>query len=327
MKFLVVGGAGYVGSHFVAEAMRQGHQCYVVDNLSTGHEKSVKGCTEFIKNDIRRQVAFAEIFDRVNPDVVLHYAGSALVAESVADPKKYYDNNVQGTKGIIEVLSRSKTKPGLIFSSTCAVYGNPGVVPLGEDLPRQPISPYGRSKLVCEFMIEDFCQAYGIKAFCLRYFNAAGADAVKPIGERHEPETHLIPIVLDCIKAGKVLDIYGQDYPTADGTCIRDYIHVTDLAEYHLLAAKYLKAASAGFFDALNIGSGTGYSNLQLVDAAQKVTGKKLEYRFAARRAGDPPALYANSEKITRLFGYTPRNSSLENIIATAWQWHIKPSF
>jgi UDP-glucose 4-epimerase len=327
MKFLVIGGAGYVGSHFVAEAMRQGHQCFVLDNLSTGHQLAVDGCTEFIKSDIRRQVAFAEIVDRINPDVVMHYAGSSLVAESTIDPKKYYDNNVLGTKSIIEVLSRSKTSPALIFSSTCAVYGNPGAGPLHEDLSRQPISPYGRSKLVCEFMIEDFCQAYGQKAFCLRYFNAAGADATKPIGESHDPETHLIPIILQRSKSGETLEIFGQDYGTADGTCIRDYIHVTDLAEYHLRAAKYLTSREPGFCDALNLGSGSGFSNLQIVEAAKGITRKQLQIRFVDRRPGDPPTLFADTGKAVRMLEYSPKHSSLETILATAWKWQLNPRY
>lgn len=321
MKFLVIGGAGYVGSHFVAEAMRQGHQCYVYDNLSTGHEQAVLGCAELIRNDVRRQVPLAEAIDRIEPDVVLHYAASALVGESVIDPRKYYDNNVLGMKSVLEVLSRVKTKAALIFSSTCAVYGPGDGQPLDEHVFRQPTSPYGKSKLVCEFMIEDFCQAYGLKAMCLRYFNAAGADAIKNIGESHDPETHLIPILLDKALSGGVVEIFGQDYPTADGTCVRDYIHVTDLAEYHLRAADFLAKAASGTCEAVNLGTGIGWSNLQVVGAVKKVTAREVKFRMAPRRPGDPPALVAKADKALALFGYRPQHSDLEGIVASAMKW------
>jgi len=327
MKYLVIGGAGYVGSHFVAEASRQGHDCYVFDNLSLGHKESVADCKEFIKGDVRRSVTLANAIDTVRPDAIFHYAANALVGESVENPALYYDNNVTGTKTLMEVLSRSAEKPPLVFSSSCAVFGTPDKLPITEDEKKSPESPYGRSKLVCEFMISDFCAAYDLRAFALRYFNAAGADQNGKIGESHSPETHLIPNVLFKINQGEKLEIFGGDYDTDDGTCVRDYIHVTDLAQSHLIAAEKLLKSPRGFFQALNIGSGAGYSNLEIVKQAEAITGKKVDYEIASRRAGDPAKLFADISKTKEVLGFQPKYSGLENILKTAWNWHQNPKF
>ncbi|MEZ4742196.1 MAG: UDP-glucose 4-epimerase GalE [Bdellovibrionota bacterium] len=327
MKFFVIGGAGYIGSHFVKEASRQGHQCYVYDNLSAGHRESIADCQEFIKGDVRRAVPLANALDAIKPDAVFHYAANALVAESVEKPALYYDNNVIGTKTLLEVLMRRKEKPTLVFSSSCAVYGTPKSLPIEESTLLRPMSPYGRTKLICEFMIDDFCRAYKLKALALRYFNACGADLSGEIGESHSPETHLIANILLKTKNGESVSIFGNNYPTKDGTCVRDYIHVTDLADAHMKAAIFLQNQEDGYFHAVNLGSGIGYSNLQILEEVEHVTGVNVKYQFVDARDGDPAELYAVNNKATDMLGFNPQHSNLRNIIKTAWAWHQNPRY
>jgi UDP-glucose-4-epimerase GalE len=327
LKFLVIGGAGYVGSHFVAEAVRQRNECVVFDNLSLGHRESLADSIDLIEGDVRDAESLTVALEKVQPDAVLHYAAKSLVGESVTNPDIYFDNNVVGMKTLLEVMNRSNSNANLIFSSSCAIFGTPESLPLTENQKKSPESPYGHTKLMCEFMISDFCRAYGLKAIALRYFNASGADAKDNIGESHSPETHLIPNILMKANRGEKLKIFGGDYPTKDGTCVRDYIHVTDLAESHLLAAKHLMKQDDGYFDAMNVGSGQGYSNLEIVKEAEKVIGRKVEYSIAPRREGDPAELFASTDKINKILNFVPNHSDLNHIIATAWKWHQNQSF
>ncbi len=323
MRFLVIGGAGYIGSHFVREALRQGHSCDIYDNLSRGHRQSIPEGVRLIEADLldqeRLQAAFAE---QPSYDAVFHFAAFALVGESVAQPDLYYRNNTEGVRVLLDVLRDRAPETVLVFSSTCAVFGEPEKLPIAEGDRKQPISPYGRSKLMAEWMMEDYARAYGLKTLALRYFNACGADASGDIGEDHEPETHLIPNVLRLSLAGKPLTIFGRDFTTKDGTCVRDYIHVTDLADAHIRAANYLIAAPKGTFDAIHLGTGEGYSNLDIVKAAGDVLGRSLPYTFGERRAGDPPGLYADNRKAKSLLGFQTRYSDLSTILKSALAWH-----
>ncbi len=323
MKFLVAGGAGYIGSHFIAEAKRQGHTCVALDNLSRGHRWAVEG-TELIEADVLDTAAIKAALQCIQPDVVLHYAAFALVPESVEHPELYYRNNVLGTKSLLDAMVAINPNIPLVFSSTCAVYGTPKELPVMEHLPRLPESPYGNTKLGCEQLIEDYTRAYAMRAMALRYFNASGADAGGKIGEDHEPETHLIPnIILRALK-NETVTIFGNDYPTRDGTCIRDYIHVTDLAESHILAAAHLVKAEKKFFGAMNIGSGTGYSNLEVVQTVEKVLDRPVKVQYASRRPGDAAAIWANPAAAQKNLGFKAKHSSLENICRTALAWHQK---
>lgn len=325
MKFLVAGGAGYIGSHFIAEAKLQGHDCIAFDNLSRGHRALLDG-TELIEADILDTAAVKDALQRFKPDVVLHYAALALVPESVSQPELYYRNNVMGTKSLLDAIATANPNTPLVFSSTCAVYGTPKELPVIETMPRLPESPYGNSKLACEHLIEDYARAYGLRAMALRYFNASGADASGKLGEDHEPETHLIPnIILRALK-NETVTIYGNDYPTRDGTCIRDYIHVTDLAISHILAAEYLLKREKNYFGALNVGSGDGYSNLEVVKMVEKALDRAVKTQFAARRAGDAAAVWANPAAIQKTLGFKAAHSSLENICRTALRWHQRKS-
>ena len=322
MKFLVIGGAGYIGSHFVDLASRQNHECVVLDNLSTGHRESISSDIEFIKADLMDPPALKEALNKFKPDAVFHFAACSLVGESVKEPRKYYINNVEGLRNLLDEMRAYDTNLPLIFSSTCAVFGEPTKLPLSEDDVKRPISPYGRSKLMAEFVIEDYAKAYGMKAMALRYFNACGASLDGHIGECHDPETHLIPNVMKAIKAGKTMNIFGNDFPTKDGTCVRDYIHVYDLSQAHIDAAIVLTKEEKGHFDAIHLGTGNGYSNLEIVTTIAKVMEVELEINFTERREGDPPALYANNEKAKRILDFSPKYSDLETIIKSAFSWH-----
>ena len=322
MKFLVIGGAGYIGSHFIREALEQGHSCIAYDNLSLGHKKAIPDSCPLVEANLLDKESLKRAIDEHCPDAVFHFAAYALVGESVTHPAKYYENNVEGVRGLLDVLKEDGKSIPLIFSSTCAVFGVPQSLPIKEGDPKNPISPYGRSKLMSEFLIEDYSKAYGLRGVALRYFNACGAHDSASIGEDHQPETHLIPNVIKSALGGKSLRIFGRDFDTADGTCVRDYIHVKDLAIAHIKAAGMLVDSDKGFYDVYQLGTGKGFSNLEIVKAVEEVIGKKIDFSFADRRPGDPPALYTSVEKASRDLKFSAEFSDLENIIRTAYLWH-----
>lgn len=321
MKVLVTGGAGYIGSHTCKALAAQGHEIVVYDNLSTGHRALVRwGSFEY--GDIRDVDRLGEVLHQYKPDGCIHFASSIAVGESVIDPGKYYDNNVIGSLRIMECL-RDSGCDKLVVSGTAAVYGLPEAVPIEEHSALHPINPYGRTKLVMEWMLEDFATAHGLNWVSLRYFNAAGADPEGEVGECHDPETHLIPNVLRAIDGDiPALRLFGDDYDTPDGTCIRDYIHVSDLAAAHVLALEYLQAGKASI--AMNLGSGTGISVREILDAAHKITARPVPHSIEARRAGDPPRLVADSRLARQKLGWEMRYSDIETIIDTAWKWYNK---
>jgi UDP-arabinose 4-epimerase len=312
---LVIGGAGYIGSHTAHALKRAGHEVIIYDNLSTGYEFLANGF-ELIKADVLDGKALAAAVSRAQ--AIMHFAAYTFVGESVTNPRKYFHNNVEGGLTLLNTAVESNVKT-LIFSSTCAVYGVPEKVPIAENNPRQPVNPYGVSKLFFEQALESYGRAYGMRYASLRYFNAAGADDSGEIGELHNPETHLIPLALSAARGrGPELQIFGSDYPTPDGTCIRDYIHVNDLADAHLKALEHLAAGKESF--AVNVGTGTGYSVREVVAAAEKATGKRVPYKVGPRRAGDPAELVANPAKAEALLKWKAKRS-LDNIVSTAWKW------
>ena len=318
---LVTGGAGYVGSHACKALAAAGYTPVVYDNLSAGHDWAVKW-GPLVKGDLLDRVHLAACFARYRPVAVLHFAAKALVAESVADPLSYYVNNVGGTLSLLELLCQSGAPP-LVFSSTCATYGLPQQVPIPEDHPQAPINPYGATKLMIERMLADLEPARGLRSVSLRYFNAAGADPEAEIGEDHDPEPHLIPNVLAAALGRRAeVTIHGEDYATPDGTCIRDYIHVTDLAEAHVRALVYLLDGGATL--ALNLGSGQGASVREVIDAAVQITGREIPVAVGARRPGDPDSLVAAAGRARELLGWRPERSDLPTLIADAWRWHEK---
>ncbi|QVL33617.1 UDP-glucose 4-epimerase GalE [Telmatocola sphagniphila] len=319
-RVLVVGGAGYIGSHTVKLLQNQGYEVWVYDNLSMGHKESVSpDC--LIVGDLKDKdrLDHAIMIHRI--EGVIHFAASAFVGESVTEPAKYYQNNVVNTLSLLEVVRKQGIKK-FVFSSTCATYGTPDRVPITEDTPQNPINPYGETKLIVEKVLRDYARAYQIGYAALRYFNASGAAADGSIGEDHSPETHLIPLILETILGKrKEIEIFGTDYPTPDGTCIRDYIHVDDLAQAHILALDILKP---GQEIKVNLGIGQGYSVRQVIAATEKVTGKKVKYKESPRRAGDPAELVANPAKAMKELGWKPKYLDIETIIETAWNWHRK---
>jgi UDP-glucose-4-epimerase GalE len=319
MAVFVTGGAGYIGSHCVRQLKAAGHHpVIVVDNLSTGRAELL-GSDAFIKADVRDRSRMAELMRAFEVKAVLHFAASAYVGESVYDPAKYYDNNVVGTLQLLNAM-RDAHVSRIIFSSSCAVYGVPHRLPLDEAMSVQPVNPYGFTKLVVERMLAEFDAAYGIRSVALRYFNAAGAHPSGELGEWHEPETHLIPLALQAAAGtGPALTLLGSDYPTSDGTCVRDFVHVVDIAEAHRLALDYL--LEGGSTDIFNIGIGQGYSVRQVVAACERVTGKSCPVVAGPRRPGDPPELIARPEKLVRRLGWEPRYPDLQQMVATAWQW------
>lgn len=321
MKFLVVGGAGYIGSHMVKQLLRAGHELVVADNFSTGYRSALIGGT-LVELDIADAPALDDLFRAHRFDAVFHFASFIQVGESVKEPGKYYQNNVAATLTLLQAMVRADVK-NLIFSSTAAVFGNPVYVPIDEDHPKAAINPYGRSKWMVEQMLEDFERAYGLKSVSLRYFNAAGADPEGELGERHEPETHLLPLILQAASGRRSdITVYGRDYDTPDGTCMRDYVHVVDLVAAHALAVDYLLAGGAS--SAFNLGSGQGFSVQQVIDTARRVTGKDFRVNEAERRAGDPPRLVADPRKANEVLGWKPQFASLEEIVKHAWQWEQK---
>lgn len=320
MAILVVGGAGYIGSHAVRALQRHGYESVIYDNLSTGYEVLAQGA-ELIVGDTGDREKLRTILSRF--DAVMYFAAHAYVGESVVNPEKYFRNNVEATLTLLNAAKDSGIRK-FVFSSTCAVYGTPATVPIVESTPRQPVNPYGSSKLFCEYALEAYDRAYDLRYASLRYFNAAGADEAGDIGEMHDPETHLIPLALSAA-AGTAppLGVFGSDYPTPDGTCIRDYIHVNDLAEAHVLALKHIAEKSQSL--AANLGTGRGYSVLEVIDAVERVTGRKVPHKIGPRRPGDPPALVANASHAEKVLGWKAARS-LDDIVYTAWQWMRRSS-
>lgn len=316
---LIVGGAGYIGSHTNKLLHKRGYKTIVFDNLVYGHREFVRW-GEFVLGDLAQIEQIRLVFKRYPIKAVMHFSAFAYVGESVEDPEKYYINNVSNTLNILKVMKEFDVKY-FVFSSTCSTYGNPVKIPIAEDHPQNPINPYGQSKLMVEKILSDFSNAYGLKYVSLRYFNAAGADPDHEIGEWHEPETHLIPLVLDAaIGKRENITIFGTDYDTPDGTCVRDYIHVTDLADAHILAVEYL--FNNGKSDVFNLGNGNGFSVKEVIETAKEVTGKDIPVIAAARRAGDPPVLIGSAQKIREALNWQPRFFELKIIIGTAWDWH-----
>lgn len=318
---LIVGGAGYIGSHLNKEINKKGIKTVIFDNLSYGHKDFVKWGT-FEKGDLGNIEEIRAVFKKYPIEAVMHFAAFAYVGESVEDPQKYYINNVKNTLNLLQVMLEENVKY-FVFSSTCATYGNPVEIPITENHPQNPINPYGKTKLMVEQILKDYSDAYGLKYASLRYFNAAGADPDSEVGELHDPETHLIPLILD-VAAGKREDIkiFGTDYDTPDGTCIRDYIHVTDLADAHILALEYLQ--NGGKSDFFNLGNGNGFSVKEVIETAREVTGKDIKAVEADRRPGDPPILVGSSNKAKETLNWNPKYDELSKIIETAWNWHKK---
>jgi len=318
---LVVGGAGYIGSHMVKDLLEAGYGVVTLDNLSTGHPDLLTG-GDFVEGDLSDERVLDRIFSSYRISSVMHFAAFALVGESVKNPLKYYRNNLAATIALLSAMIRHDVKR-FIFSSTAAVYGEPLEVPIREDHPCNPTNPYGTSKIAVEKMLQDCDSAYGLRYISLRYFNASGADESGIVGERHTNETHLIPLVLKVATGEREnIRIYGTDYPTPDGTCIRDYIHVSDLTQAHLLALEVL--LSDGESAVYNLGNNRGYSVREVIELAEKVTGKKIAVMETERRPGDPARLIASSEKIKTSLGWKPKFENLETIIKTAWVWHQK---
>lgn len=318
---LVTGGAGYVGSHTVRELVARDRRVVILDDLSEGHAASV-GDVEIVRADLAAPVAaetLDSVFGRERFDAVVHFGAKAYVGESVEDPEKYYRNNVVGGLNLVAAMARHRV-PAILFSSTCATYGVPERLPLDEDHPQRPINPYGRTKLIFEWALKDFENAHGIRHVNLRYFNAAGAHEDGDIGEDHRPETHLIPLACEAaLGRGEALSVFGDDYDTPDGTCVRDYVHVQDLAAAHVLALDYLR--EDGESTSFNLGTGSGHSVMEVIETVRRVSGRAVPHRIAPRRQGDPARLVASSDKIRQRLGWEPRLGSLERIVETAWSF------
>lgn len=320
MSVLVLGGAGYIGSHTVYELIRSGADVVVADSLVTGHRQAVHPEARLYVGDIRDKGFLDALFTSEDIDGVIHFAAFSLVGESMADPLKYYNNNLCGTETLLESMTAHGVDK-IVFSSTAAVYGEPERIPIFESDRTAPSNAYGETKLAMEGMFRWVSRAGGLRYVSLRYFNACGADAGASIGEAHENETHLIPMAMQVANGQRgVIDIYGEDYPTPDGSCIRDYIHVTDLARAHILSLDYLRAG--GVSEVFNLGSGRGFSVKEVLAAARRVTGHVIPERIAPRREGDPAVLVASGEKAGRVLGWTPETSDIETMVKSAWDWH-----
>lgn len=321
-KILIVGGAGYIGSHTLKHFIEKGYECVVLDNLVCGHAEAVSGAP-LEKADLMDKASLKFVFDKYDIKAVIHFAAYSLVGESVTNPQKYYQNNVTGTLNLLDVMLEHGVKK-IVFSSTCATYGNPQYLPMDEKHPQAPINPYGQTKLTIENIFRDYASAYGLRYVALRYFNAAGAAPDGSIGESHTPESHLIPLVLKAIKGEREnIKVFGKDYDTPDGTCLRDYIHVDDLAAAHRLALEKLDI----FSGAINLGTGIPTSVTEIIKAAEKVTQKKCPTVIEGRRAGDPARLYADNKTAKEILGWQPQYLHIEDIIRTAWNWEINRRF
>lgn len=326
MKVLVLGGAGYIGSHMCKYLSQQGHEVVVFDNLSTGHAEAVKWGV-LVQGDILEQSDLDTLFDAHGKfDLIMHFCAKSLVGESVQQPAIYYKNNVMGTLNLLDTMVKTGHDK-LVFSSTAAVFGMPQVNLIDEKQPRLPINPYGQTKKMVEDILQDYHQAYGLKSVCLRYFNACGADPECEVGECHQPETHLIPNILKSARntSSAKLKVFGDDYSTPDGTCVRDYIHINDLATAHIKAGLYLDHNDGAY--AFNLGNGNGFSVLQVINAAMAVVGDDIAFDIEARRAGDPAILVADASLATEELGWQPKYTDIKDIIATAWQWHQNEKF
>jgi UDP-glucose 4-epimerase len=322
MTILVTGGAGYIGSHTVKILKSTGYEVIILDNLVYGHQDLVEKVLQvkLIVGELGDRLLLEQIFHDYSIEAVVHFAGYAYVGESMQNPAKYYRNNVVATLNLLEVMTGAGVK-NMVFSSTCATYGNPTMIPIPENHAQNPINPYGASKLMVERMLADFSKAYGLNYVCFRYFNAAGADPQGQLGEDHHPETHLIPLVLlTALGKREYISIWGSDYPTPDGTCIRDYIHVEDLGNAHVLGLEYL--LNGGKSEIFNLGNGNGFSVKEVIAMAGEVTGKEIKVKLGDRRLGDPPVLIGSAEKARKFLNWQPKYSDLETIITHAWHWH-----
>lgn len=321
LNILVVGGAGYIGSHMVKHLLDAGHQAVTLDSLVNGHRDAVLGGS-FIHADLASRNQLTDVFQTHRFDCVMHFASFIQVGESVRDPAKYYRNNVANTQNLLDAMVEHGVR-NFIFSSTAAIFGEPRHTPIDEAHPKVPINPYGRGKLMVEDMLADYDRAYGLKSVCLRYFNAAGAHPDGLLGERHDPETHLIPLVLQTASGRRAaISVFGDDYATPDGTCIRDYIHVMDLCQAHLLAVQRLLDGDTS--DAYNLGNGAGFSIIEVIESARRITGRKITVDYASRREGDPAILVADATRARQSRNWQPRYAELDVIIAHAWQWETK---
>jgi len=320
MSILVLGGAGYIGSHAVYQLIDQQHEVVAVDNLQTGHRKAVHPKAKFYEGDIRNREFLRGVFEKENIDAVIHFAANSLVGESMEDPLKYFDNNVYGTQVLLEMMREFNVKY-IVFSSTAATYGEPEVVPIDEEMPTNPTNTYGETKLTMEKMMKWCEKAFDLKYVSLRYFNVAGARESGEIGEDHSPETHLIPVVLEAALGKRTaITVFGNDYDTEDGTCIRDYVHVEDLIDAHILALRYLQ--NGGNSDLFNLGSSKGFSVKEIIEAARKVTDIDIPAVTGERRAGDPSKLIASASKAMQILGWNPQRTMIDKIIKDAWNWH-----
>ncbi|WKA54724.1 UDP-glucose 4-epimerase GalE [Planococcus shixiaomingii] len=320
MSVLVLGGAGYIGSHAVYQLIEQGESVVIVDNLETGHKESVHPKAAFYKGDMRNFEFLNSVFEKESIDAVIHFAANSLVGESMENPLKYFDNNVYGTQVLLQAMVQHDVK-NIVFSSTAATYGEPESVPITETMPTVPTSTYGETKLTMEKLMKWTEQAHGIRFVSLRYFNVAGARKGAEIGEDHRPESHLVPLILQTALGQRShITVFGDDYDTQDGTCIRDYVHVEDLISAHLLALNYLK--EGGQSNVFNLGSSQGFSVNEMIDTARTVTGKEIPAQIGPRRAGDPSILIASSDKAKEVLGWNPTRTSVTEIIEDAWEWH-----
>jgi UDP-glucose-4-epimerase GalE len=319
VNILVTGGAGYIGSHTVSVVEKSGHTPVVLDNLSTGHGWAV-GSRAFVKADLADDIVVRQALEHNGIEAVIHFAAFAYVGESVIEPRKYFQNNVVNTLKLLDAMVDSGVKY-IVYSSTCATYGIPESLPISEEQTQRPVNPYGETKLFVERMLHWYEKAYGVRWVALRYFNAAGASGDH--GECHDPETHLVPLAIRAALSGAPMQVFGTDYPTADGTAIRDYIHVDDLAAAHVLALEYLMKRGAS--RAFNLGTGQGCSVRQVLDMVQEVSGLAVPHHAAPRRPGDPPVLVADSRAAKDVLGWTPKSSSLRQIVESAWKWHSRP--
>lgn len=322
-KILITGGAGYIGSHMTDLLRQRGHQVVVFDNLQNGFRDAVLDA-KLVVGDLGDEKALERLFTEEQFEAVMHFASFIQVGESVSNPARYYQNNVVNTLNLLATMLKHKVKI-IIFSSSAAVYGEPKYTPIDETHPKNPLNPYGRSKFIVEQILPDYDKAYGLRSISLRYFNAAGADPKGRLGERHDPESHLIPLVLQAASGRRdAITVYGEDYPTKDGTCIRDYIHIVDLCEAHLLALN--KLLNGGNTNVYNLGNGNGFSILEVIETAKTITNKAIKIIKSSRRAGDPAVLVADATKAKKELGWQPKFPELSTIIEHAWQWEIKSS-